>query len=56
MNLAARIASHARAGELLVAADGVDEATGESRGFVDAGSATLKGIADPVRLLRVPLD
>lgn len=56
VNLAARIASHAGAGELLVAADGVDESTGESLRFVDAGSATLKGIADPVRLLRVPLD
>ena len=55
VNLAARIASYAGAGELLVAADGVDESTGESPGFVDAGSATLKGIADPVRLLRVPL-
>ena len=39
-----------------LAADGVDESTGESLGFVDAGSATLKGIAEPVRLLRVPLD
>ena len=56
VNLAARIASHAGAGELLVAADGVDESTGESLEFEDAGSATLKGIADPVRLLRVPLD
>ncbi len=54
VNLAARIASHAGAGELLVAADGVDESTGESLGLVDAGSATLKGIADPVRLLRFP--
>ena len=55
VNLAARIASHAGAGELLVAAEGVDESTGESLGFVEAGSATLKGIAQPVRLLRVPL-
>ena len=55
VNLAARIASHAGAGELLVAADGVDEPTGASLEFEDAGSAMLKGIADPVRLLRVPL-
>ncbi len=56
VNLAARIASHARAGELLVAADALDQSAGESRGLVDAGSATLKGIAQPVRLLRVPFD
>ena len=56
VNLAARIASYARAGELLVAADGVGESTGASLGFADAGSATLKGITDPVRLLRVPID
>jgi adenylate cyclase len=55
VNLAARIASHAGAGELLVAADGADESTGDSVELEDAGSAMLKGIADPVRLLRVPL-
>jgi adenylate cyclase len=55
VNLAARIASYAGAGELLVAADGSDEPMGGSLELEDAGSATLKGIADPVRLLRVPL-
>ena len=55
VNLAARIASHARAGELLVAADGVDGPTGAPLKLEDAGSAALKGIADPVRLLRVPI-
>ena len=55
VNLAARIASHAGAGELLVAADGVDEPIGDSLGLEDAGSTMLKGIADPVHLLRVPL-
>ena len=56
VNLAARIASHAGAGELLVAADGVDEPTADPLELEDAGSTILKGIADPVRLLRVPLD
>jgi adenylate cyclase len=53
VNLAARIANHAGAGELLVAANGADEPTGDSLEFEDAGSVTLKGIAEPVRLLRV---
>lgn len=56
VNLAARIASHAGAGELLVAADGADELTRDSLELEDAGSAILKGIATPVQLLRVPLD
>ena len=55
VNLAARIASHAGAGELLVAADGVDDPTVDRLELEGAESATLKGIADPVRLLRVPL-
>ena len=55
VNLAARIASHAGAGELLVSADGANEPREDSLEFEDAGSATLKGIADPVRLLRVRL-
>ena len=59
VNLAARIASYAGAGELLLGADGVDgvdEATGDSLKLEDAGSASFKGIAEPVRLLRVPLE
>ena len=55
VNLAARIASHAGSGELLVAADGVDESMSDPLELKDAGSAALKGIADPVRLLRVTL-
>ncbi len=55
VNLAARIGSHAGPGELLVAADGSDEPMGGSLELEDAGSATLKGIADPVHLLRVRL-
>jgi len=55
VNLAARIAGHAAAGELLVAADGTDEPTSDSIEIEDAGLAILKGIADPVRLLRVRL-
>ncbi len=53
VNLAARIAGHARAGELLIAADGANQPIGDPVEFEDAGSAALKGIADPVRLLRV---
>ncbi len=56
VNLAARIASHAGAGELLVAADGVDQPTADRLELEGAESAILKGIADPVRLLHVPLD
>ena len=55
VNLAARIASHAEAGELLVAADGADAVAGGVLELEDAGSVGLKGIADPVRLLRVRL-
>ncbi len=55
VNLAARIASHAGAGELLVAADGVDEPTADRLELESVESAILKGITDPVRLLRAPL-
>ena len=54
VNLAARIAGHAAAGELLVAG-GADAPTDDSLEIEDAGMANLKGIADPVRLLRVRL-
>ena len=52
VNLAARIAGHAVAGELLFARGRTDEPAGDSLEIEDAGSATLKGIADPIRLLR----
>ena len=55
VNLAARVAGHAGAGELLVAADGADELTGGPLEVEDAGAVMLKGIAGPVPLLRVPL-
>ena len=54
VNLAARIASHAGSGELLIAANGVDGSAGEPLELVDVGSATLKGIAHPVPLLTRP--
>ncbi len=53
VNLAARVAAHATAGELLVAADDALERLSGGLEFEDAGSAALKGIAEPVRLLRV---
>jgi adenylate cyclase len=56
VNLAARIAGHAAAGELLVAANGADDPPSDALELEDAGSASLKGIADPVRFWRVPLD
>ncbi|HEY4228427.1 MAG TPA: adenylate/guanylate cyclase domain-containing protein [Candidatus Limnocylindrales bacterium] len=55
VNLAARVASHAQAGDLLVAAEGANELP-VGLGLEVAGTAVLKGIARPVRLLRVPLD
>jgi adenylate cyclase len=55
VNLAARIASHAAGGELLVAANGADELAGDGLELEDAGSPLLKGISDPVRLLRIRL-
>ncbi|HLQ47874.1 MAG TPA: adenylate/guanylate cyclase domain-containing protein, partial [Candidatus Dormibacteraeota bacterium] len=55
VNLAARIAGHATAGELLVAANGADELARHGLELEDAGSPFLKGISDPVRLLRIRL-
>jgi adenylate cyclase len=54
VNLAARVASQAAAGELLITADGADQATRDSFALEDAGSVRLKGITEPVPLLRVP--
>lgn len=56
VNLAARVAGHAGAGELLVAAGPADQPHGHSFAFEDVGSAKLKGIPEPVHLLRITLD
>jgi len=56
VNLAARVAGHAGAGELLVAVGPPDQPPDHSFAFEDAGSAKLKGIAEPVHLLRITLD
>jgi adenylate cyclase len=53
VNLAARIASHASAGELLVLADVADAAARAGFEWEDAGEAALKGLDEPVRLARV---
>ena len=44
VNLAARVAAHAGAGELLVAADSALERLGDGFAIDDAGAAALKGI------------
>ncbi|HZM73744.1 MAG TPA: adenylate/guanylate cyclase domain-containing protein [Candidatus Polarisedimenticolia bacterium] len=51
VNLASRIASHSRAGELLVSWE-VAESLGRVAAWEDAGDVRLKGIAAPVRLAR----
>jgi adenylate cyclase len=53
VNLAARIASHASAGELLVLADIADDVTRAGFEWEDAGEAALKGLEGPVRLASV---
>jgi class 3 adenylate cyclase len=55
VKMAARIAGNAAAGELPVAADGADKLAGDGVDLEEAGSPTLMGIGDPVRLLRVGL-
>jgi len=54
VNLAARIAGHAGAGELLVASAVTAHLDPAGIGWVDVGDATLKGLAEPVRLARIP--
>jgi adenylate cyclase len=53
VNLASRIASHARPGELLVTAEVARDANEKGLVCDDAGEAALKGIDEPVRLARV---
>jgi class 3 adenylate cyclase len=53
VNLAARIASHASAGELLVLAEVVNGATEAGFECKDVGEVSLKGLEEPVHLARV---
>jgi adenylate cyclase len=51
VNLAARIAAHARPGQVLVSASVADSAAPEGVRFVELGELPLKGFAQQVRLL-----
>jgi adenylate cyclase len=51
VNLAARIAAHASAGQVLVSQSVADSAPPEGVRFVERGELPLKGFAHPVRLL-----
>ena len=51
VNLAARIAAHAGAGQVLVSASVVDSPPPSGVAFVEVGEVPLKGFARPVRLL-----
>jgi len=51
VNLAARIAAHAGAGQVLVSESVARSASPPGVTFVDRGELALKGIARPVRLL-----
>jgi adenylate cyclase len=53
VNLASRIANHAAAGELLMASETTDSLLGIGVEWVDAGQVELKGIREPVRLIRI---
>ena len=56
VNLAARIAGHAGAGELLVAGAVMERLDPAHLGWVDLGDQDLKGLAEPVRLARITPD
>jgi class 3 adenylate cyclase len=51
VNLAARIAAHAGASQVLVSGGVADSAPPQGVRFVEAGEVRLKGFAHPVRLL-----
>ena len=51
VNLAARIAAHASAGQVLVSERVAESASPEGVAFVDLGEVPLKGFPHPVRLL-----
>jgi class 3 adenylate cyclase len=50
VNLAARIAAHAGAGQVLVSESVAESASPEGVSFVELGELRLEGIARPVRL------
>jgi class 3 adenylate cyclase len=52
VNLAARLAARAGAGQVLVSQRVVDAAPPQGVAFVEVGEAQLKGFAGPVRLLQ----
>jgi class 3 adenylate cyclase len=52
VNLSARIAAYAQAGEVLVSREAAAASRDEGIAFVDVGAVELKGVADPVPLLR----
>jgi adenylate cyclase len=56
VNLTARIADFARAGEVLVSEVAAGASRGDGLVFDDVGSVELKGVAGPVHLLRAHLD
>jgi adenylate cyclase len=51
VNLAARIAAHAGAGQVLVSGRVAESASPEGVTFVELGELTLDGFARPMRLL-----
>jgi adenylate cyclase len=51
VNLAARIAAHAGAGQVLVSGSVVESAPPPGVAFMEVGEVALKGFARPVRLL-----
>ena len=52
VNLSARIAAYAQAGEVLVSREAAAASRDEGITFVDVGAVELKGVAQPVPLLR----
>jgi adenylate cyclase len=56
VNVAARVASAAASGELLVTADIAERLADAGVALEDAGEFRLKGIAEPLRLVRVTLE
>jgi adenylate cyclase len=55
VNLAARIATHANPGQVLVSQSVADSGSPEGVSFIELGELRLKGIAEPVRLLEACL-
>jgi class 3 adenylate cyclase len=52
VNLSARIAAYAQAGEVLVSREAAAASRDEGIAFVDVGAVELKGVVEPVPLLR----